>query len=87
VARFAKGDLVTMKPNKRHEFAFVLDLETMHNDLLPRGLPLLVLAVKPTGSGWNSIFVSPRYRAKVMDPSTGKMYASTVRHLEKMFKD
>ena len=87
MARLAKGDLVTMKPNKRHEFAFVLDLETMHNDLLPRGLPLLVLALKPTGSGWNSMFNSRNYRVKVMDVATGKMYASTVRHLEKMFKD
>ena len=91
MASFAKGDLVTLKQDKQYELSFVLDLTTMGGDYLPPGIPLLVMAIKPEGSGWNSIFVNrnyrPRYRAKVMDPSTGKLYATTLKSLTKICKE
>ena len=91
MARFATGDLVALKPEKLHETVIALDLAIGVSVCLPAGLPLLVMAIKPEGSGWNSVFVNrnyrPRYRAKVMDPSTGKLYATTIKSLTKICKE
>ena len=86
MARFATGDLVTLKQDEQYEMPVVLDLTTMYHDYLPPGIPLLVMDInrfrrlRRSGDELRAL-------AKVMDPSTGRLYATNLKSLTKMFKE
>ena len=89
MGRLAKGDLAVLKPDQFYTGArCLLDLDTLHEIPFPVGHMFLVLAVRSSRRGWQDRWGNRLYyRVKVLDSSSGKLYAASLKSLTKVAKE